>query len=176
MERRERIRHLVLIGLMGSGKTSVGHELARGLGWPYRDNDATLAAEAGGTPLELQREVGVERMHELEAEQLLAALAEPDPSVVGAAASTIEDDRCLAALRAPDLYVVWLSADPSVLGERARRGGHRPHLADDLDALLREQLERRRPRYESVADLVIDASTESPDELAARIRRSLEPR
>ncbi len=164
------IRHVVLIGLMGAGKTSVGRELAPRLGWRYVDNDATLARRTGDTARELEHEVGVERLHDLEADQLLGALSAPERSVLSAAASTIEDARCREALLAPEVFVAWLRAPVPVLADRARRGRHRPELgAAGLDVLLERQAKVRDPLFESVADLVVDASQGSPEQLAREI-------
>ncbi len=164
------IRHVALVGLMGAGKTSVARTLAPRLGWPQVDNDATLARRTGDTARELEHEVGVERLHALEADQLLGALSAPERSVLGAAASTIEDARCREALSAPEVFVAWLRAPVSVLADRARRGRHRPELgAADLDVLLERQAKVRDPLFESVANLVVDASQGSPEGLAREI-------
>ena len=167
------IRHVAILGLMGVGKSSVGAELVRRLGWPFVDNDAALAARTGGTPRDVEREVGAERLHDLEAQQLLEALAAPGPTVISAAASTIEDDRCRRALSSPDVFVVWLRAPTALLAARARRGDHRPELGSDLDALNRRQIDVRERHFRSAADLVIDASVSSPARQAARIEARL---
>ena len=84
------MRHVVLVGLMGSGKTTVGRLVASSLGWPMRDSDTEIEAREGRTVRELDESVGTVAMHALEAEALLASLASPVPSVI------------LAAVRAPD--------------------------------------------------------------------------
>ena len=99
-------RHILLVGLMGAGKTTIGRELAGRLGRPFLDSDAQLAALGGRTAREIAAADGIERLHELEATALLAALDEPVPSVIAAAASVIEDPASRAALVAPDLAVV----------------------------------------------------------------------
>lgn len=158
---------------MGSGKTTVGRQVGSRLGWPYHDNDVALRARTGDSARTLERESGVDELHRLEAEDLLAALGEDGPSVMSAAASVVEDHRCLKALAAPAVFVVWLRADPAVLLERVRRGRHRPKLDPDLEALLRRQVETRGPLFASVADLTLDATTASPEELADHVVRSL---
>ena len=71
------LRHVVLVGLMGAGKTTVGRRLAARLGWPWHDSDADIEAATGMTVRELRDRDGVDAMHDLEAAQLLQALAEP---------------------------------------------------------------------------------------------------
>jgi shikimate kinase len=170
--RRSAPRHVVVVGLMGAGKTSVGRELARRLAWPHVDSDASLAARLGETARDLVHEAGAEELHRIEADLLLEALATPGPSVISAAASTIEVDRCRVALAAPDIFVVWLRADPSILADRARRGRHRPELDPDLDALLRRQSQERGPLFESVADLTLDPGSATPTELVDQLEQA----
>src|SRR4029079_2295269 len=76
------VTHVVIVGLMGSGKTTVGRELAARLGWPLRDSDREIEAATGHTVRALRDEIGVDAMHELEARQLLDALSSPGPAVV----------------------------------------------------------------------------------------------
>src|SRR5215208_4289943 len=77
--------HVVVVGLMGSGKTTVGRALADRLGWPFRDSDPEIQAVTGRTVRELRDDLGVDAMHDLEADQLLDALAAPGPAVVAPA-------------------------------------------------------------------------------------------
>ena len=167
-------RHVVLVGLMGSGKTSVGRRLAAQLGWPYRDSDKDIEAATGLTARELSDRDGVEAMHALAARLLLDALADPDPSVVSAAASTVEVPECRAAMRAPDVAVVWLRAAPEVLAKRfAARDRHRPEFGASPEAFLTEQAERRHPLFASLDPMVIDIDRIRPNEAAAQALAAL---
>ena len=69
------VRHVALVGLMASGKTTVGRGLAEALDWPFSDSDASIERERGTTVRALADEVGVDAMHELEGAHLLQALA-----------------------------------------------------------------------------------------------------
>jgi len=160
--------HLVLVGLMGSGKTTVGRLVAADLGWPMRDSDTEIEAREGRTVRELDAALGTEAMHALEAEALLGALAAPDPGVICAAASVVDDEGCLAALRDPTLVVVWLRISPATAAARFESRGHRPRFGEDPAALLARQAAARESRFRSVADLELDAD-EAPADLAARV-------
>jgi shikimate kinase len=163
------MRHVALVGLMGSGKTTVGRLVAASLGWPVRDSDADIEARTRQTVRELDETEGTEAMHALEAEVLLAALASPDPAVVLAAASTIDDDACLAALRDPGVFVAWLRISPVTAASRFASRRHRPRFGDDPATFLAEQAARRDPRFRSVASLELDSDDATPEELAGRI-------
>ena len=144
--------HLVIVGLMGSGKTTVGAALAAALGRPHRDSDADLLAATGRTARELAVDIGVVPLHELELRHLLDALAEPAPVVISAAASTIDEPACRAALADPAVTVVWLQVGPAAAAARQAPDDHRP-----LPEALEVQARRRDPLFGEVADLTVDA-------------------
>ena len=166
-------RHLVLVGLMGVGKTTVGRRLADELGWTWRDSDLDITAATGRTVRELRDEEGVDAMHAREAEQLLAALADPGPNVVSAAASVADVDACLLALLRPDVATVWLRADPAILATRFDSDVHRPAYGDRPADFLAEQAARRDPTFEALGGLVIDVDGLDPDRIVRRILAGL---
>lgn len=163
--------HLVLIGLMGVGKTTVGRRLARRLGRPFADSDAIVEQRTGRTVRELVAERGEAAMRAAEADALRSALAADTPSVIGCAAGVVLDPAHRDLLRSAT--VVWLRGDPAVLATRAVSGAHRPWLEDDPAATLGRMHAERTPLYESVADLVVDVTPDGaaghPDQVAAAI-------
>jgi shikimate kinase len=163
------VGHIVLVGLMGSGKTTVGAALAAALGVPHRDSDADIERETGMTGREHAARDGIDALHALEASHLLDALEAPGVSVIGAAASTLDDPACRSAMRDPDHLVVWLDASPATPAARLQRGDHRPELGADMTAVLEAQATQRVPALREVADLTLDA-TRSPAELVEAIR------
>lgn len=166
--------HVVLVGPMGAGKTTVGAGLAARLGRPLRDSDADLQASRGIRGREMAAREGVEALHRWEAEHLLGALAAPEPAVVAAAASVVEEPGCREALVRH--FVVWLQAPARLLAARMSSGDHRRALtAGRLDALeALEALEARRaPWFASVADLVVDAAGTTPDEIVRTVLEAL---
>lgn len=160
---------LVLIGLMGTGKTTIGRLAAARLRRPMLDSDAEIEAREGATVRELQERWGAGRLHRLEATILLEALAGAEPSVICAAASTIGDERCRTALRAPGVTAVWLRAALATLVARYDADPHRPRYPQGTAAALGEQLAARTKRYGAVATLTIDVDGLTPEQVMARL-------
>ena len=141
-----RRRHIVIVGHMGSGKTTLGRCLANRLDLPFCDSDEALLRDEGKTARELQKRSGHLALHRLEAAHLLRVLADPQPCVICAAASTIDDERCVAALSSPDVAVIWLRASEVTLAARRRGAQHRPPAVSDAVRRRRERrLELLRP-------------------------------
>lgn len=149
-------QRIALVGLMGSGKTTIGTPLAQLLGWNYRDNDRELFARFGATAAGLTARHGLDAAHAAEAAVLLDLLGEGDRAVITAAASTVESAACRRALR-DQAFVVWLRADPDVLAARASIGSGRP-WEHDVGAQLRAQAKRRHPLLHELADLTVDTT------------------
>ena len=156
---------VVLLGLMGSGKTTLGHLLSARTGWPYFDNDELLVEAFGGDPRELLARRGEEQMHADEAQALKLGLSHDAPCLIGAAAATILDADSRMRLRA-GAVVVWLRAEPAILVGRAVGAAHRPFLADDPLAWLTAAAKVRDPLYAAAADVTVDVDERSPAELA----------
>lgn len=149
-------QRIALVGLMGSGKTTIGAPLAQLLGWNYRDNDRELVARFGATAAGLTARHGLDAAHAAEAAVLLDLLSEGERVVITAAASTIESDACRRAL-AEQAFVIFLKADPEALAARASAGSGRPWEHDVL-AQLRAQAKRRHPLLQQIADLTVDTT------------------
>jgi shikimate kinase len=170
---------VVLVGLMGSGKSTVGAILSQRLGLLFRDGDALLEAATGRTAAALRDGQGVDALHRAEGQVLREALAWATPSVIAAAASAVDDPACRAALRSPDVAVAWLRADPEVLGRRfaAGAGGdesHRPAYGEKPRAFLAAQARRRAARVAACRPLVVvDTGALGPEEASRRIEAAL---
>ncbi|MGD1050765.1 MAG: shikimate kinase [Solirubrobacteraceae bacterium] len=165
------IRHIALVGLMGVGKTTVGRLLAGALHWSFADSDAAIEAREGASVREIQRRHGAPALHALEAAVLLEALGEPGPSVICAAASTIEEERCRRALGQPDVRVVWLSATLETMVARYDRDPHRPRYDEGTRGALAAQLAARAALYTSVAAMTIESDALAPAAIAAAIEQ-----
>ncbi|MEO3863542.1 shikimate kinase [Acrocarpospora sp. B8E8] len=157
---------IVLVGLMGAGKSTVGGLVAQALGRVIRDSDADLEDRYGMTAAQMAATVGAEVLHERESQVLREALRRRPPEVIGAAASTVEDAEARRALKSA--FVVFLDGQPALLAERMKSSAHRPHFLPDLERMLTEQRERRLPYFQEVADLTADA-TRAPEEIAEEV-------
>ncbi|MGH8912423.1 MAG: shikimate kinase [Acidimicrobiia bacterium] len=166
MSRAQPWLHLVLTGPMGSGKTTVGEILAADLGVPFLDSDFQIEASLGVTGRLLAERQGVERLHDAEAEALEKALEGTEPSVIAAAASIGDRSDLVAALAGDDAFLVLLVGEPEVLVGRTDSGGHRRRF--DMDEFRRSAARRTR-QVGTVADLVVDVTIETPDQIARRI-------
>ena len=176
MRSQSPIRHVVVMGLMGSGKTTVGRALATRLGWPFDDSDDALAESTGGTAREIHANVGTARLHQLEAAHLRAGVRSPDRSVITAAASVVESPRCVAMLERPDVLVVLLRASVPTLVRRFERESHRPLLGADPETMFQTQTELREPILERLADFVVDVDAADSPERLGRAARAIAER
>jgi shikimate kinase/3-dehydroquinate synthase len=138
-------RHLVLVGFMGAGKSTVGAEVARRLGRPFRDVDREIE-ETHGPIWELFAKEGERAFRELEARFVREACAAREPSVVAVGGGAVETRRLLEELGA---FVVHLDVDVETAWARVQ-GSQRPLAQDETE--FRRRYEHRRPLYEEVAD------------------------
>jgi shikimate kinase len=164
---------ILLVGMMGSGKTTVGRILASRLGVRYVDSDEEVEALTGHTVRELFEAGGERAFRPVESEALAAALVGDEPAVVSVAGGAVIDPKNRALLRRAGT-VVWLRARPETLLERVSRGDdHRPLLERDPAGVLARLDHRRRPLYEEVADVVVDVDELGPDAVADRVLAAL---
>ena len=166
-------KHLVLVGLMGVGKTTVGSVLARRLGRQLVDSDQRIEALTGRTVRQILADDGVEALRRHEAEALFDALDDTEPRVIAAAAGVVLDptnvERVRRAADAGKAEVVWLEIDPNLLAPRAATRQHRPWLEDDpVGTLLRMHAEREH-LYRGIADRVVAVDGLTADEVADRM-------
>jgi shikimate kinase len=163
-------RHIVLVGMMGAGKTTVGSRLARALDRPFVDSDVHVEQRTARSVREIFETDGEAAYRTLEAEVLAGALASEEPAVIAAAGGTILDESNRRRMR--DFgTVVFLEAKPADLVGRVGGQDHRPLLRDDPAGVLEEMDRVRRHLYEETADIVVDVSTRTPDEVVAEIVR-----
>ncbi len=156
--------HIVLIGEMGVGKTTLGTLLAQELRRPFLDSDRVLEATQGASGSDLARALGTPALHSLELETLRAMLNSPQPSVIAAAASVVDGESGRDMIKRE--VVVWLTANDDLLDGRRSLGDHRRQLDSSEAAHIRE---RRRPLCSEVASVVIDTGAEDVSKSAARV-------
>ncbi len=148
-------RPVVLVGLMGAGKTRVGRRLAERLGLPFLDTDLEIEAETGKTIAELFSHIGEPAFREGE-RRMIARLMRNTRSVIATGGGAFMDARTRAAIRATALSV-WLRADLDTLVARTSRSNKRPLLQGvDKAAKLAELMALRYPVY-AEAHLTVDS-------------------
>jgi len=156
--------HLVLVGLSGSGKSSVGRRLAVQLGRPCHDSDNEIERRAGRAVRDIFEQDGETSFRELEADVMADLLSLDEPSVIASGGGAVVTESTRKLLYEPEVFVVWLTASPAFLASRAAKKTHRPLLDDDAAAALARLLDERRLWYEAVADVTYDVQ---PDHEAA---------
>ena len=162
-------RHVVLVGLMGTGKSTVGRRVAERMGRDFLDSDVQVEARTGRTVREIFASDGEAVFRRLEAQALADALARARPSVVAAAGGVVLDPGTRERLRNGST-AVWLRADPSVLAHRVTSADHRPLLDDGARVVLERMHRERSPLYEEVANgRIVDVSSVSIDEAAEAV-------
>ncbi len=140
---------------MGSGKSTVGRDLATRLGRRHRDTDAAVAHRAGCSISEIFAKSGEAEFRRREREMLIRILGGP-PAVVSTGGGIVVDPDNRELLAEP--FVVWLDAGIDDLERRVKGGRGRPLLDGDLRANLQAKIAEREPHYREVADLRVDTS------------------
>lgn len=163
-----------LVGMVGSGKTTVGRTLAERTGWPYVDNDDLVRRLTGREPDEIDATDGEDVLHLAELRALDVALEMEPPVIVGVAGVVVDDDAAREALRDGG-FVVWLRARPDTLLERIGSGTGRRHDAVDPE-WIRARIREREPRYAAVASQIIDVDDVEPAQIAELILAALNER
>ncbi|WP_433256986.1 shikimate kinase [Streptosporangium sp. CA-135522] len=163
---------IVVIGLMGAGKTSVSRLLGEALGRPVRDSDEYLEERYAATAAEIAAREGAEVLHAREAAHLRESLAERPAPVIAAAASVLDDPQCRAELK-PAL-VVWLDASPEFLAQKILDKPHRPRFGKEPLILATELRERRAASFAEVADLRFHRPEMSKHKVARAVLDHLE--
>lgn len=166
-------RIVVLVGMMGAGKTTVGRSVASRLGVDFVDTDDLVEARAGKSVRDIFATDGEAAFRTLESQVLAESLKSPVDVVVAAAGGTVLSESNRAALREHADVVVWLDADVSALGERASRGAHRPLLDGDVEDRLMALDGERRVLYQSVADVRLDTTGKGIDEVVQEVVAAL---
>jgi shikimate kinase len=162
-------RHVVLVGLMGVGKTTVGQVLASRMGRQLVDSDFRIEQLTGRTVKQILAEDGVGELRRHEAAALFDALADSEPRVIAAAGGVVLDDGNRRRLAAAEADVVWLTGDVTTLAPRTATREHRPWLEADPVGTLQRMYVEREHLYREVADRVVDVDQLTPDEIADRI-------
>lgn len=166
-------QNIVLIGFMGSGKTTVGRELHQRLGYPFTDTDRAIEERMGKKITEIFKEEGESAFRDFETLQLVELSKSTETRhIISTGGGIVVRPENRALLRKLG-YVVWLHAPEDVIFERTSRNQDRP-LLNHLDARdrIRHLLAEREPWYRETAHLKIDTAGLDSNEIATGILES----
>lgn len=162
---------LVLIGLMGAGKTSIGKRLAGRLGLPFVDADQEIERAAGCTIQEIFDRFGEAGFRDGE-RRVIARLLEQPVQVLSTGGGAFMDEGTRTVIRERGISI-WLRADLDLLVQRTARRDHRPLLRKgDPRTVLAGLMEARYPVY-AQADLTVDSDDCPPDTTTDRVITTL---
>jgi shikimate kinase len=167
-------RALVLVGMMGSGKTSIGRRLAKTIGWPFQDADWAIEDAAGTSISNIFAEIGEAEFRTRERQVIARLMDEQQQQVLALGGGSFVADETRALIKARAISI-WLDTDIDTLVRRTGRRSDRPLLmAGDPREILSRLLEQRRPIY-AEADLTVDSGTGSLADVVQRILEALRP-
>jgi len=171
---RERLgdRNLVLIGLMGAGKTAIGRRLAQRLELPFTDADSEIEIAAGQSISEIFEEHGEAYFRRGE-EKVIARLLSSGPQVLATGGGAYMNGRTRKNIHQSGI-AVWLKGDLEVLMDRVKRRSHRPLLqTGDPEATMKKLIEERYPVY-AQADITVQSRDVAHDVIVGEILAALD--
>ncbi len=164
-------RSIVLVGLMGAGKTSIGRRLAARLGLPFRDADAEIEAAAGCTIPELFSRYGEQAFRDGE-RRVIRRLLAGDPLVLAFGGGAFVDPDTRAVVR-EEAVSVWLRCTLPMLLRRVAGRSHRPMLhGGDPAEIMQRLMNQRYPLY-AEADVIIDCTDEPAETTTTQVMDGL---
>jgi len=168
-------QRILLVGMMGAGKSQVARLVARRLGWSRADTDEMVEAEAGMSVAEMFASVGEAEFRVAESRAIAALRETTGPLVVSLGGGSVLSSANRELIRSLGA-VAWLRAKPLTLARRVGQGKGRPLLAtaNDRPAVALERIAAERQHlYAEVADVVIDVDGLSPGRVASRLLAEL---
>ena len=167
-------KSIVLVGMMGSGKSAVGRRLAAALGVPFCDADSEIEAAAGCSVNEIFARYGEAAFRDGE-RKVVSRLLDAPPQVLATGGGAFIDDSIRARIKSRAISV-WLKADLDLLAERTARKSTRPLLKGDNPRGVIEKLMRERASIYAEADITVESDAGPHDAIVKRIVTALEMR
>ncbi|MAV82768.1 MAG: shikimate kinase [Pelagibacteraceae bacterium] len=152
---------ICLIGMPGSGKTTIGRDLAKLIGYKFLDMDETIKKETHSTISEIFKKKGEKYFRNLEREIFKNVLALKDKLVISTGGGIILNN----ANELNKTYNIYLKCNYDTLYKRLLRSRDRPLIKDNLKENLKKLLNERKNKYSNIADIIIDANSLKRDNL-----------
>lgn len=164
-------RSVVLVGLMGAGKTSIGRRLAELLGMPFIDADHEIEAAAGKTIADIFTEHGEAHFRDGE-KRVIARLLESGSQVLATGGGAFMNAETRARIQKHGISV-WLRAELPLLMQRVLKRGGRPLLDNaDPEAVMRKLIDERYPVY-AMADITVESTDAHHGTMVNEVLRAL---
>jgi len=152
------VSKIILVGMMGAGKTTIGKLLSNKLGFDFIDLDKIIEERSGvkiNTIFEIEGEVGF-REREL---QVLSDSIEKDQVIISTGGGIVTNEKSRARLIKNNALIIYLKANLQTLFNRLKNDNSRPILnVDNKEQVIEKILEQREPLYKELADMVVDTS------------------
>lgn len=162
---------IVLVGLMGAGKTNMGQRLALSIGLPFFDTDAEIEKAADSTIEEIFKNFGEKQFREGE-RRVIKRLLNGEPAVIASGGGSFMDVRTRKLINEKGISI-WLRADLDLLYRRTARRRHRPLLNNANPRQTLKRLMKERCSTYKEADIIFDVTDEPPDKTAKRLLKTL---
>lgn len=164
-------RPIVLVGLMGAGKSCIGRRLAESFGLPFRDSDSEVEEAAGCEIRDIFEVYGEPAFRDCE-RRVIQRLLQSSPSIIATGGGAFMDTQTRDDVKAHAMSI-WLRADPEVLFQRTKRSKNRPLLNDgDALATLKALADQRYPVY-AEADITIETANEGLEKTLEKVITAL---
>ncbi|MFC0408804.1 3-dehydroquinate synthase [Roseomonas elaeocarpi] len=164
---------IVLVGLPGAGKSSIGRRLAARLALPFLDSDHEIEAAAGLPVTEIFARYGEAHFRDGE-HRVIARILNGPPAVLATGGGAFTDARTRAAIRASGATAVWLRCELPMLARRVSGREHRPMFVGQDAAEVLNRLARARHPFYAEADIVVNCTDETPEITTDHVQAALE--
>ncbi|MFD0896783.1 shikimate kinase [Loigolactobacillus binensis] len=162
---------VILVGFMGTGKTTVGEVLAANFKRPQIDLDDEIVATAGKSIKQIFADSGEPAFRKLETEVLRQAFAKS--GILSTGGGVVESAPNRELLQQTAIPVIYLQTGPTTIFERIKDDDGRPLVQQLGEAGLRDLWQRREPLYQSVANHIVVTDTQTPEQVSQQIQQFL---
>ncbi len=162
---------IVLVGVPGAGKTTVGELLANSLAQEFFDSDQVIEAQAGKSVADIFTQDGEQVFRKLEHE-VIAQLLQKNDAVVALGGGALGNEQTRNLVK--ESTVIWLVAGLAQAVDRVGMNRNRPLLLGNVRGQLAELMSAREPLYREVAKIIVDTSKLTPTEVVSKIFIELE--